>query len=277
VAAGLCSLAVGTQTVGSVIRPAAFCGIVGFKPSYGRIDPTGVIFFSPALDHVGLFTQDAAGMQLAASCLCRDWQSVVSAGDLPVLGVPDGPYLDQASPEALAAFEQQIVRLQTAGYSVERVFLLEDVAQIARRHRELMAYELAQIHRDWFVEFEPRYRPRTAELIRVGQGVPAHAAAAAVDGQAMVRRQLETRMADAGVDVWISPAATGPAPQGIDSTGDPAMNLPWTHVGFPTVTMPAGTASNGLPLGLQCASRFGTDEQLLVWAAEIESIFQEAV
>ncbi|MBZ0303302.1 MAG: amidase, partial [Anaerolineae bacterium] len=116
VAAGLCLLAIGTQTVGSVIRPAAFCGVVGYKPSYGRIDPTGVIFFSPALDHVGLFTQDVAGMQLAASVVCQDCRSVKADKDsrLPVLGVPDGPYLDQALPEALAAFEQPVAQLQAA-------------------------------------------------------------------------------------------------------------------------------------------------------------------
>ena len=77
VAAGLAPLALGTQTIGSVIRPAAFCGIVGFKPSYGRISPEGLIFFSPSLDHVGLFTQDVAGMSLAAAVLCEN----LGAGD----------------------------------------------------------------------------------------------------------------------------------------------------------------------------------------------------
>jgi Asp-tRNA(Asn)/Glu-tRNA(Gln) amidotransferase A subunit family amidase len=89
----------------------------------------------------------------------------------------------------------------------------------------------------------------------------------------MVRRDLETRMADFNIDLWISPAATGPAPEGIDSTGDSAMNLPWTHAGLPTVTIPAGTAANGLPLGLQCASAFRTDEQLLQWAVGLEGVF----
>ena len=273
VAAGVCLLALGTQTVGSVIRPAAFCGIVGFKPTYGRIDPQGLIFFSPSLDHVGLFTQDVAGMQLAASVLCHDWQALDAPEALPVLGVPEGAYLEQASPEALAAFEQQVAQLQASGYPVERVSLLDDIAEIAHRHRELMAYELAQEHKDWFAEFESRYRPRTAELIRLGQNTPPYAASAAQEGQALVRQTVENRMADAGVDVWVCPAAAGPAPEGIESTGDPAMNLPWTHIGFPAVTLPAGRAANGLPLGLQCASRAGTDEQLLAWADRMAQVF----
>jgi len=74
VAAGLCQLALGTQTIGSVIRPAAFCGVVGFKPSFGRIPTSGLVYFSRTIDHVGLFTQDLDGMELAASVLCRDWQ-----------------------------------------------------------------------------------------------------------------------------------------------------------------------------------------------------------
>lgn len=274
VAAGLCTLAVGSQTIGSVIRPAAFCGIVGFKPSYGRIPADGVIYCAPSLDHVGLFTQDVAGMMLVASVLCRDWQAVDS-NRRPVLGVPDGAYLEQASREGLAAFEQQIERLQAAGYSVIRVAALEDIAEIDYRHRALMAHEMAEVHKNWFPEFETLYRPRTAELIRRGQSISAEEAQIGRDSQSAVRLRLETQMAEHGIDIWISPAAPGPAPEGIGSTGNPVMNLPWTHVGFPTITVPAGTASNGLPLGLQCASGFGNDEQLLSWAGDIERVFQE--
>jgi Asp-tRNA(Asn)/Glu-tRNA(Gln) amidotransferase A subunit family amidase len=107
VAAGFCPLALGTQTVGSVNRPAAYCGVVGFKPTYNRIDPTGLLFISRSLDHVGLFTQDVAGMTLAAGALCEAWQpeKVSTEGRLPVLGLPQGAYLEQATPEGLADFE----------------------------------------------------------------------------------------------------------------------------------------------------------------------------
>ena len=273
VAAGLCPLAIGSQTIGSVIRPAAFCGIVGFKPSYGRIDAEGVIYVAPSLDHVGLFTQDVAGMQIAASILCRDWKPAPAGDELPVLAIPDGPYLEQASAEGLAAFEQQVARLQQAGYRVLRLSALDDITEINHRHRELMAYEMAQEHSSWFAEYEVLYRPRTAELIRKGQAVTETAAAAAREGKLKTRRELEAVLHEAGAEIWISPAATGPAPQGIHSTGDPIMNLPWTHADVPTITVPAGKAQNGLPLGLQCASAFGTDEQLLQGVAQIERVF----
>jgi Asp-tRNA(Asn)/Glu-tRNA(Gln) amidotransferase A subunit family amidase len=112
VAAGLCTLALGTQTIGSVIRPAAFCGIVGFKPSYDRIATPGLVYFSRTADHVGLFTQDVAGMALAASVLCRDWQPQPASARLPVLGIPAGPYLAQTEPAAMTAFEREVTKLQ---------------------------------------------------------------------------------------------------------------------------------------------------------------------
>src|SRR5262249_36236072 len=100
-AAGYCQLALGTQTSGSVLRPAAYCGLVGFKPSYGRIGTSGLIFCAPTLDTVGYLTQDLASAQLLAPLLCENWQAERAPVAMPVLGVPDGPYLAQASQEAL--------------------------------------------------------------------------------------------------------------------------------------------------------------------------------
>src|SRR5947199_5066693 len=125
VAAGFCPLALGTQTVGSVIRPAAFCGVVGFKPSYGRIPTDGLIICAASLDTVGFFTQDVAGIGLVASLLCNDWQPVTPHSK-PVLGVPDGPYLAQASSEGRAAFEKHVTLLEKAGYQVQYVEAMPD-------------------------------------------------------------------------------------------------------------------------------------------------------
>ena len=131
VAAGLCQLAMGTQTIGSVIRPAAFCGVVGFKPSLDRIPSQGLVYFSRSIDHVGLFTQDVAGMQLAASVLCRDGKRRPAAG-LPVLGVPEGAYLQRAEPDALEMFWQQVALLEAAGVAVRRVPALDDIEGCGR-------------------------------------------------------------------------------------------------------------------------------------------------
>src|SRR5580704_17028032 len=117
VAAGMVPLALGTQTIASVIRPAAYCGVPGFRPTRGRISPDGVIPFAPSLDVVGCFAADAARLTRAAAVLCDDWRPAANPGR-PVLGIPAGRYLDRASPVALSAFAGHVAVLSAAGYVV---------------------------------------------------------------------------------------------------------------------------------------------------------------
>lgn len=275
VAAGLCPLAFGTQTIGSVIRPAAFCGVVGFKPTLHRIPSAGLVYFSRTIDQIGLFTQDVAGMALAAAALCDDWEEVsLSEDDIPVIGVADGPYLRQASPEALAAFHRQLQRLEAEGFTVWHVPTLLDIAEINQWHRRLVFGEFAREHAQMYARHRSLYRPRTAEIIELGKQV-SDAELADLRGACIdLRDRLEKQMQQAGIDLWAAPAALGPAPAGLNSTGDPNMNLPWTTVGFPALTVPAGRV-NGLPVGLQLVARFSDDELLLAWAEEIAEIVEE--
>lgn len=274
VAAGFCPLALGTQTIGSVNRPAAYCGVVGFKPSYNRIPTEGLIHFSRSADHVGLFTQDVGGMILAAGNLCYSWQEI-SVTYQPVLGVPRGKYLDeQVSPEGMKAFKQQLESLRKAGYVIEEVNILDDIEEITYWHRKLVAAEMADEHRDLYARFADLYRPRTAELIKEGQKATEEELATARRKQKQLRDELESVMWEKGVSLWIAPAAPGPAPEGIQSTGDPGLNLPWTHAGLPAVTIPAGKSGNNLPLGVQLVAPFMGDELLLYWAEDIADNFQ---
>lgn len=266
VAAGLCTLALGTQTIGSVIRPAAYCGIVGFKPTYDRIPTQGIVYFSRTADHVGLFTQDVAGMAVAAGVLCRDWRTSTPNARLPALGVPDGPYLMQTDPAALAKFEEQVLMLQVAGYTVERVPILDDIANLNHLHRRMIFAEFAQEHAAWFTEHEAKYLPRTVQALRTGFTVSAEELAAVRSNVTQLRQALMAAMDVTNIDLWICPAATGPAPVGLAATGDPNMSLPWTHAGLPVVALPAGKTESGLPLGVQLVARFGADEDLLAWA-----------
>ena len=276
VAAGFCPLAIGTQTIGSTIRPAAFCGVVGFKSSYERIPMRGGILCSETFDHVGIFTSDVADMQLAASQLCQNWRKIEQhISDLPVLGVPEGPYLEQASAEGLAAFEHQLERLEHAGYTVRRVKALEEIETINQQHSRLVFAEMAQVHSEWFTHFESLYRPRTALAIREGREVSTEELSALRASPPKLRTELQTLMAQAGIDLWVCPSAPGPAPKGISSTGSPLMNLPWTHAGMPAISLPAGHTTHGLPLGLQCIGTYMTDEFLLVWAASLANIVQD--
>jgi Asp-tRNA(Asn)/Glu-tRNA(Gln) amidotransferase A subunit family amidase len=272
VAAGLCPLALGTQTVGSVIRPAAFCGVVGCKPSHGRVAAGGLIFYSRTVDHVGWFTQDAAGVALVAGVLCSGWRSRLveeAASRLPVIGIPEGPYVAQATDEALKVLEVGARALIKAGYQVRAFRVLEDIQSINTAHRRLVAAELAQEHREWFPRYERLYRPRTVAAIRLGQGVTAEELELHRASRLELRSGLDALMTRAGIDLWISPPAPGQAPRGLESTGDAAMNLPWTHAGVPALSLPAGLSAEELPMGLQFAGRFGLDEALAGWALRL--------
>lgn len=269
VACGFFPLAFGTQTIGSVIRPAAFCGIIGFKPSFDRIATDGLIIFSRSADHVGLFTQDIEGMELAASVVCQNWQSCFTtsrdAEQRPVLGVPEGKYLKQASYDGVKAFEAQVKKLEEAGYMVKQIPMFDDIASINHCHRQMTAAEVAQEHAEWFETYRDRYRPRTLEVILKGQQISSGELEAARAGRLELRQQIEDIQVKHGIDVWVSPAATGEAPKGIHATGDPIMNLPWTYSGVPAITVPSGMSKNYLPLGLQCSAAFMHDERLLAW------------
>jgi len=269
VGAGLCPLALGTQTIGSIMRPAAFCGTVGFKPSYERISREGVIPLAPSLDHIGFFTPDAAGATRAAAVLCRDWLAIKPARK-PRLGVPEGPFLERASGEGLVHFRQACHRLASAGFEIVHVPALPDFGEIVERHFRITAAEMARVHRDWFARFGDLYAEKTAELIRRGQTVTDDELERDLDGREELRGVLTGLMDEHKIDLWISPPALGAAPRGLGSTGDPVMNVPWSQAGMPAVCLPAGRNSTGLPLGLQVAARWWADEALLAWAEEIE-------
>lgn len=270
VAAGLAPFALGTQTVGSINRPAAFCGVVGFKPSYGRISTEGVIPLSPSLDHVGFFTTDVSGARTVAPILVADWRSEETS--LRTLGIPTGPYLEAATEAALENFDTVRAQLESHGLTVKEVPAMPDYAQIAERHNLILAAEAAKVHGTWFDEYGDRYHPKTAELVRRGQGISQEDLEEALEGRQALRSELESLMADHAIDLWISPAARGPAPEGLESTGDPAMNLPWTHSGLPTVSIPSGQNSEGLPMGTQLTGYWNGDELLLASAQIVEGV-----
>ena len=272
VAAGYCPLAIGSQTVGSVIRPAAFCGVLGFKPTWGRIPSEGMLYYSPSVDTVGIFACSSDWMEIAAAALCANWRPVKLQG-LPAVGIPEGPYLSQASGEALAIFEQQMERLRKAGWTVTRVPVLSDITEINARHTRLISGEMARQHAELFTEYEDLYRPKTAQLIRNGRAVTENEIGRARAGCAQLREEIEERMDAFGIDMLLSPAATGPAPRGLESTGDPAMNLPWTHAGLPSCSVPCQRVAQNLPLGLQCVARSGRDEAMLQWVRVLEKEF----
>ncbi|MGI5182957.1 amidase [Dactylosporangium sp. CA-152071] len=277
VAASMVPLAIGTQTVGSMIRPAAYCGVVGFKPTARRIPIDGVIANAPTLDTIGVFAATTAAAAIAAAVLCDGWQPVRDAEvKRPVLGVPDGPYLEQAGTEARAAFEAQVAALSNAGFPVHRVPMFADLAHDAEDLHTVNRYEAAQSHAAWFPRYGALYRQQSVATVRQGQAISQEQYERGLRRREAFRTSLAQTTDEADVDVWISPAATGPAPHGLASTGSSVMCLPWSYAGWPSLSIPAGRAGNGLPLGLQCVSVAGSDERLLDSSQAIEALFGPA-
>ncbi len=275
VAAGMCPLALGSQTIGSVIRPAAFCGVVGFKPSYGRISTDGVLPVSSSFDTVGFFTSDVESAEVAASILVDglvDGWSPGSSTSTPVLGVPQGPYLERTSQEGLKHFHETCRRLAKSGVEIKDFHAMQDLDDIAARHVKLMAAEMAEVHREWFPRYRHLYHLKTGALIEKGQKVLPEDFRAGLAGREKLRSEILRLMEQHGLTALVAPSAVGPAPEGLESTGDPIMNLPWTHCGLPAISLPSGLSGNGLPLGLQVVGCWQQDEVLLRMAARIEGI-----
>lgn len=272
IGAGMCNISLGTQTIGSVIRPAAFCGAVGFKPTYERISRAGVIPLSPTFDHVGVFANDVDTTKRVASVLIENWR-IGELDSKPVLGVPEGDYLNCASDYALACFNAICQSLSEAGYNLLRVPVMEDFQEIRNRHDAIMSYDASQVHKEWFAKHSILYSSKFSDLIRRGQKITNYQLH--LEARDASRASITQTMTDNQIDLWICPPTIGPAPKGLDSTGDPVMCLPWTQIGFPAINIPTTKNEEGLPMGLQLVGKWDLDESLLAWAENIEKVVRK--
>ena len=269
VAAGFCPLALGTQTIGSISRPAAFCGIIGFKPSFGRISTDGVIPFSRSADHIGFFTQDLEGSKIVASILCDNWNTdLLEIKKKLTLGIPEGKYLQQASPEILSNFWKIVEKLKQKGFKIKIIPALDNINEINYQHKLMNAAEFTEIHKSWFDEYGDKYHRASVDLIEKGRDVPIKVLNNAIKDRTQLREELEKLQKENGIDLWISPSSVTAAPFGLDSTGDPAMNLPWTYAGVPTISIPFGLTGE-FPFGLQYSGNYNKDEILFEIIKEI--------
>jgi Asp-tRNA(Asn)/Glu-tRNA(Gln) amidotransferase A subunit family amidase len=274
VAAGMVPLAIGTQTNGSVIRPASFCGVYGFKPSAGWIPRTGVLTQSPALDAVGVFGRTLDDVALLAQSLVGHdpadaltrpratprWAAMAAADPPlpPTLGWAATPFWDRVTPDAQAAFGELVERL--AG-QIAPIELPSGAADAVGWHRTVMEAELAG-------SFEREYergRDQLSASLR-GQIERGRQVTAVQHRAALARVPLLVTAFEAlfeRVDALVTPATLGTAPAGLASTGDPLMCTLWTFLGMPALSLPLLRGGNGLPLGVQLVGRRGDDARLL--------------
>jgi Asp-tRNA(Asn)/Glu-tRNA(Gln) amidotransferase A subunit family amidase len=274
VADGMVPLAIGTQTNGSVIRPAAFCGVYGFKPSHGLIPRTGVLTQSPPLDTVGVMAADLEGLALLAEALmafdARDPASQPRARPRllevlreappvpPKLAFVRSPVWDQADEDTRAGFAELV---ETLGERVEEVPLPAAFDEAIELHATIMHADLAKSFAHEYERGRDKLTSRLREMIERGQEIRA------VDYNRAVARiaDLNAALAEffASYDAILTPAAPGEAPRGLGATGSPVFCTIWTLCGTPAVTLPLLTGAAGLPIGVQLVGEKGDDARLL--------------
>ncbi|NWF56301.1 MAG: amidase [Syntrophaceae bacterium] len=286
VASGMCPGALGSQTGGSVLRPAAYCGVVGLKPTYGRVSRYGVIPFSWSLDHVGVLTRTAADAALLLSVLAgfdpRDptsgrqevpqYTRFRKSTRSPIIGVVEEFYRKNAEAQVWENTWAVLKRLKKAGARVEEVKMPESFAVVHDAHRVLMRAEGAAFHRPLFQKHADLYRPKLRELIELGGLIPAVDYLSAYRIKREFRRHMDRVMER--YDLLLTPTTSSPAPRGLDSTGDPWFQVPWSFCGLPTITLPSGLSQDGLPLGVQLAGRAYSEGELLAWARWCEKVLE---
>jgi Asp-tRNA(Asn)/Glu-tRNA(Gln) amidotransferase A subunit family amidase len=286
VAAGLVPLALGTQTLGSVVRPAAFNGVVGFKPSFGAIPRSGVHPLSPSLDHVGFFARRVDDVAYALSLLMGSSDSdphgrpgptfEVSVDHglqtlaAPRLAVVRFAKWDKAEIEARALFDASLARLRDAGAIVEELQLPELDRTNWDAVNTILTSEGAEIFADLIARFPDRTSDKLKNLVELGQAHSATSYLAAKSLQAKLRSDFTTRMA--GFDAVLTLPAFGEAPEGLGYTGDAEYCAPWTLLGVPALSLPAGFGKNHLPLGLQVVGAYRQDLHLLRVAKWVEAV-----
>ena len=280
VAAGMVRLALGTQTAGSVIRPASFCGVVGFKPTFGWVPVSGVHPVSSSLDTMGCFARSVA--DVAALHTALTGQVTYDGSDRGAAGAAAGPLRvgvyrshqwPAAGPDTVTVLERAVAALRAAGAVVEPV---EPVAGLADAAVVATTIMLAEVWRSLAWERSQPEHVLSAGLRRLlarAERVTADEYASAQRATIAMRAAFDTAVA--GFDAWLTPAVPGEAP-GMETTGDPAFCRVWTLLGGPALTVPAGTGSMGLPVGVQLVGARWDDARVLAVGAVLEAAMGQA-
>jgi aspartyl-tRNA(Asn)/glutamyl-tRNA(Gln) amidotransferase subunit A len=299
-ACGMCLGALGSQTGGSITRPAAYCGVTGCKPTFGRVSAAGVVPLAASMDHPGpmarcvrdlaILLQVIAGADPRdSSCSLQpvpDYEALLTPFDkllaqvarplesplsrlwpAPRVGRIHGLFDAYAEPATLAMMDAVLDVLRQDGAQVVDVVLPASFARVTASHRTLMAVEAAAFHQTRLELHPEDYEPKIRGLLEEGLATPAPAYARCKDHQKQLTREMLTCFKSASV--LLTPATPGPAPDAA-TTGDPVFNSPWSFTGFPTVCLPSGRFAEGLPLAIQLVGPPWREAELLAAAAWCE-------
>lgn len=283
VAARLVPFALGTQTAGSILRPAAYNGVVGLKPTYGRVSRRGIVPLAWSLDHPGPLCRSVEDAALVLGVLAGhdplDPRSLAEAApdyaqaaavplEAPRLGLLAEP-VERAQPEVRAHLAEVARRLRAAGAVVQEAHLPAPFELYLAAHRVTMQSEAGAVHAAWIARDRSLYSPRIRAEAMVGQFLPAWAYLQAQ----RVRRRLaaQTDALLRAHDALLLPTASNVAP-GPETTGDPSFQAPWSLLGLPAISLPSGVSAEGLPFAVQLVARRGAETTLLGAARRVEAV-----
>jgi len=283
VALGMCLGATGTQTGGSLVRPASYCGICACRPTFGRVDCQGVVPVSHHLDQPGPMTRTVGDLELLLRYLPRPQQLGRSDGrpigekvpffpfsTPPLLGVVEQFFMDEADDRIRHATESALDMLREQGARIESANLPDrvDMPEILAMHGRIMAVEAAEYHQEQFAACRESYGPMITGLLDEGLTI------LGVDYAAALRHQRETRLRLRPLleqfDALIMPATDTTAPPTLETTGDRKFQAPWSYAGVPVVSIPCGLASDAMPAAVQLVGPHHDDSRLLAIAAWCE-------
>jgi len=265
VADGMLPLALGTQTAGSIIRPAAYCGVVGYKPTTGWVPRAGVKSLSDTLDVVGGFGRSVRDVALLGAVLTGDARLLALPDvEAPHIGMCRTPAWPLADADTRAAWDRATTVLAASGASLADVELPESLPDLVSLHKSVMAFEMTRALSHERVRHSEHLSAALRLLFREGGVITGEAHAANLETATAAKRSIDAWFAS--FDVVIAPSTTGEAPAGTDASGDPVFCRGWTLLGLPCVHLPFARGSHGLPIGLQCIGRTGDDQRLLATA-----------
>jgi len=290
VALNMCLGAIGSQTGGSITRPASYCGVAGCKPTFGRVSLEGIVPLAETLDHPGPMARSVRGLAAILDAIA-DWPASgpadakgaafapISAaleqgpGSPPRIGRLGGIFATLAEPSARGALDRAMSELSRGGAHVAEAALPERFDDVLRNHRVLMAAGAAAVHEQRMAEFPDDYLPKIRSLIEEGMGASPSEVARCRGFQEQMKQEIEASFG--GFDLLACPATVGPAP-GKETTGDPAMNSPWSFTGLPTICLPVSLSPDGLPLGVQLVGRRDSERELFLAAAWCERVLRSS-
>jgi amidase len=257
-------LAYGTQTAGSVIRPASYCGIVGYKPTHGTLPRAGIKPLSDSLDTLGTLTRTVADAALLVAAVSGRDLLPKSLAQPPRIGLCRTPEWNAAQAETVAVMENSAAALGRAGAKLREITLPRDFAKLTQAQIDIMNYEIYAALACERLQHHEGLSDKLKQMLKNAQQCDALRYDAAQALVASCRGQLEEVFAD--VDVLLAPSAPGEAPAGLAATGDPIFCRMWTVLHVPAINLPCGLGPHGLPVGLQIIGRRGDDARALAVA-----------